>query len=130
MATRLTKHFTLEEFISSETGSLEGIDNRVFDVDIFYNLQYVAYMLEIIRKRYGRPIRISSGYRCPELNKLVGGSVKSHHLQGLAVDIDQGSKSENGDLFSVISSLKNILPINELINENNLDWIHLSFYKL
>ena len=130
MATRLTSHFTLEELTRSDVAERNKLDNLSLGELYIDNLRYLAIMLEIIRSKYNMPIRISSGFRCLALNSLVGGSRYSNHLIGLAVDINQGSKVANAELFGFISSLRNVLPINELINENDFDWIHLSFYKL
>lgn len=90
----------------------------------------MAYMLELIRKYYSLPIRITSGYRCPELNQLVGGSPNSAHMEGLAVDIDNG-KEENARLYYLLLAFKSLgFPIKTVINENDFSWIHVTFNKL
>ena len=133
MATQITKHFALHEFCESDVANRNGIfnyPNKDYVGEItFGNIRQVAYMLEIIRKQFGHPIRITSGYRCAELNKLVGGAKKSKHLVGLAVDINCG-KMLNKKLYRIIENLKDVLPVDELINEQDYSWIHVSFNQL
>jgi hypothetical protein len=78
-----------------------------------------------LRTVYGKPIRVNSGYRCPKLNKAVGGSATSQHVLGQAADITGGNKSENKILFDLIKSLK--LPFDQLIWENGGTWVHVSY---
>lgn len=121
----MTEHFKLNEFIKSSTAKRLKISNIPTDLHLI-NLNYIAEYLEEIREKYGKPMIIASGYRSKELNKIVGGSKTSYHLLGLAVDIDNG-KEENKILFELILNNINELPIDELINEYNYDWIHISF---
>lgn len=121
----MTEHFKLHELIKSSTAKRLNINNMPTDMHLI-NLNYIAEYLEDIRVKYDKPIYISSGYRCKELNKLVGGSKTSYHLLGLAVDIDNG-KEENKILFELILNNINDYPIDELINEYDYDWIHVSF---
>lgn len=82
---QLTEHFCLTELTSSVTGTRLGIDNTP-PVWAIENLRYLARVLETIRRHFGRPVRVSSGYRCPDLNLAVGGSPTSAHRYGLAAD--------------------------------------------
>ena len=126
---QITKHFSIDEFIVSSTAIKNHIDNAP-TADIIDNIYYVAYMLELIRKYYTLPIHITSGYRCRELNQLVGGSPSSAHIQGLAVDIDNG-KEENLRLYYLLLAFKSLgFPIKTVINENDFSWIHITFNKL
>ena len=72
-------------------------------------------------------IIVSSGYRCPELNKAVGGARTSQHTLGQAADIHtkSNSKESNKQLFELIKQLK--LPFDQLINEYNYSWVHVSY---
>jgi hypothetical protein len=79
---------------------------------------------EPLRKWYGKPIRINSFYRSPELNKAVGGSTTSQHCKGEAIDISAGSKEENKNLFYWV---KANLVFDQLINEYDFTWVHISF---
>lgn len=81
----LTPHFTLDELTSSDTAVRRGIDNRA-DTPILRNLVRLAEKLEEVRALVDRPLSVSSGYRCPDLNRWVGGSATSAHVLGLAAD--------------------------------------------
>lgn len=80
------KYFTLSEFIHSATANRLGIDN-IPTFDVVDNLNRLADYLDGIRAKVDKPILVSSGYRCPMLNKAVGGAANSQHLKGLAADI-------------------------------------------
>lgn len=84
---QLSQHFTLEELIFSQTASRLGIDNTP-SASVVGNLTVLASTLEGIRTLVGKPVKVSSGYRCPALNKATGGALKSAHLEGLAADIN------------------------------------------
>src|SRR5262245_51571949 len=84
--TQLTSHFTLEEYLHSDTAEAEGIDNTP-DFEIVSRLTTLALVMEKVRALFGGlPIYISSGYRCPELNEAVGGAAESAHKYGCAND--------------------------------------------
>ena len=123
----LSKHFTLDEFIRSATAVRKNIDNAP-DEKIISNIQaLVDNILEPLRVHYGRPIIITSGYRCPKLNAAVGGASSSQHRTGEAADIRSVSdkREDNKELFYMIRTLN--LPFDQLINEYNYDWIHVSY---
>ena len=80
------KYFKLCEFINSPTADRLHIDNLP-SFEIVDNLNMLAYYLDGIREKLGEPICISSGYRCSDLNKAVGGVANSQHLYGLAADL-------------------------------------------
>lgn len=82
---QLSTHFALEEFLTSDTAALHGIDNTP-NSNALVNLKILANTLELVRELLGHPITITSGYRCAELNALVGGQKMSAHLDGMAVD--------------------------------------------
>lgn len=73
------KYFTLAELCNSSVASHLGIDNTPTDPVVLANLEYIMDQLDIIREGYGKPIIINSGYRCPALNKAVGGVADSYH---------------------------------------------------
>jgi hypothetical protein len=82
----LTEHFTLAELTRSETAARLGLDNAPPEA-IVANLRYLARVLETVRAGLGhRPIRVTSGYRSPEVNRACGGSATSAHPFGLAAD--------------------------------------------
>lgn len=82
----LSSHFTLEELIASSTADRHGIDNYPGESELA-NLHKLANKLEEIRVVVGYPIIITSAFRCSKLNKLIGSTPKSDHLNGLAADI-------------------------------------------
>ena len=83
----LTKHFTLEEFTRSSNAKARGIDNTVPDKLIPAIRNLCETVLEPLREQAKEPVEISSGYRCPELNRVVGGKNTSQHMKGEACDI-------------------------------------------
>ena len=120
-------YFTLEELCRSDTATLQGIDNTPGE-GIKANLALlVAYVLDPLREAYGKPIRVTSGYRCPQLNKAVGGSPTSDHMQGRAADITgtPATREENRRLLALVQSLG--LPFDQLINEQDGQWVHVSY---
>ena len=128
MNTPVTMHFTIEEMYASDTAKRLGIDNKP-TTQKFINLVYLAaYVLEPLRVAMGKPIKISSGYRCEKLNKAVGGVYNSQHLKGQAADIDiQGDMAFGRKIFDYI---KDHLPFDQLIWEHNAKgsyWVHVSY---
>jgi hypothetical protein len=128
MNTPVTMHFTIEEMYASEKAKSLGIDNKP-STQKMINLVYLcAFVLEPLRVAMGRPIKISSGYRCEKLNKEVGGVYNSQHLKGQAADIDiQGDMEFGRKIFEYI---KNHLPFDQLIWEHTASgtyWVHVSF---
>lgn len=115
------KYFTIEELTKSKTATNLKIDNTPSD-EIVDNLNKLITLLDAIRELYEKPIYVNSGYRCKELNKLVGGVNTSYHLKGLAVDITVGNSKSNKELFNLI---KDNFEFDKLINEYNYSWIHL-----
>ena len=124
---QLTKNFKLSEFTDSDTATAKGIDNTPTDEHL-ENIKFVAEQLQLIRNTYKQPINISSGYRCEELNTAVNGSKTSQHMQGLAVDINQGSRTKNHNLFLIVKRMMKVgLKVHQLIDEKNFNWIHIGF---
>lgn len=121
------KYFTIAELVKSDTANKKKINNTPTK-EIENNLnQLITNILDPLRESWGNPIIVSSGYRCQELNKAVGGAKTSQHTLGQAADIHTKSntKEENKKLFDLIKSLK--LPFDQLINEYNYKWVHVSY---
>lgn len=119
------KYFTITELCKSNTAVQKGIDNTP-NQQIIDNLkQLVLKILDPLREAYGKPIIVNSGYRSLELNKAINGAKSSQHLKGQAADITGKSKKNNKKLFELIQSLQ--LPYDQLIDEQNFSWIHVSF---
>lgn len=118
------KYFTLKELTRSATAEAKGIDNAPTP-EVEKNLTLlVDNVLDKLREIYGKPITVNSGYRCPELNKAVGGSKTSDHVKGFAADITGGSKEENERLFYLI---KYNFNFKQLIDEKDFSWVHVSY---
>ena len=118
------KYFSFQEFERSETAYKHGIDNTAPE-SARKNIAALAdKVLDPLREAWGKPITVTSGYRSPQLNKIVGGSATSHHMRGMAADITTGNKVENRKLFQLIMDLK--LPFPQLIDEKNFSWVHVS----
>lgn len=123
----ISKNFKLSEFIESETAKKKGIDNLPSE-EIVENIKFlVINLLQPIRDRISHPFHINSGYRCKKLNKAVGGSDTSAHLQGLAADVDLGSRQLNRILWEEIA--RGDFNFDQVINEYNFKWIHIGIKK-
>jgi zinc D-Ala-D-Ala carboxypeptidase len=124
---KISEHISLSEAIDSPTAKRLKIDNTP-SASILSNMQLVAITcFEPLRKWYGKPIKINSFYRCPQLNTAVGGSPTSQHAKGQAIDISAGSKEENEKLFNW---LKDNVVFDQLINEYDFTWVHVSYTSL
>ena len=120
----ISKHITFKEATFSATAQRLGIKNEP-TIDHLKSMITVAEKcFEPLREWYGKPLRINSFYRGKELNKAVKGSVTSQHCKGEAIDIDAGSIAENKKIHDWI---KNNLEFDQLINEYNYSWVHVSF---
>jgi zinc D-Ala-D-Ala carboxypeptidase len=123
----ITEHFSMKELTHSQTAIKNGIPNIPKDPQVVANLTTLCEkVLEPLREGMGCPIKISSGYRSPELNKLIGGAKASQHNVGEAVDIDLDDK--NADLFAyIVNNLDFDQIIWEFGNDKNPDWVHVSY---
>lgn len=121
------KFFTLRELTKSDTAIRHKIANIPSREEENNLVALVDNILDPLREAYGKPIIVTSGYRCEELNRLVGGSKSSQHRAGMAVDIRtvQDTVEENKKLYDLVLELK--LPFDQLINEHNYDWVHVSY---
>lgn len=124
------KYFTIEELTHSATATAKKIDNTPGLQEEANLKALVEYILDPLREKYGKPIVVTSGYRCPELNVLLKGSKTSDHKNGKAADISGGSRNENKKLFDLIQELD--LPFDQLIFEKGdrkegPDWVHVSY---
>lgn len=117
------KYFTIAELCKSDTADRRGIANRL-PKEYLPNVQgLIDRVLDPLRECYGKPIYVNSGYRCPELNKVVGGVENSYHVSGCAADIDARSYEENKKLFEYI---RENLPFTEVGWEGGGRWIHVA----
>lgn len=113
-------YFTIKELTYSKTAINRGIVNTP-DKDVEANLLRLIEFLNPLREAWGKPIVVNSGYRCKELNRIVGGVATSAHLTGNAVDI----RIQPGLKKFLIDYLKD-KKFDQCIDENN--WIHLGLF--
>lgn len=129
------KYFSIKELCASDTATRLRIDNTPSSA-VKHNLtKLVDAVLDPLREYYGKPITISSGYRCPALNAAVGGVSTSQHKTGQAVDIQIVNKdgsintAANKELYNIIVQRR--LPFDQVILEkgtkDNPIWIHVSY---
>ena len=119
----LSPHFSLAELTASETAARKGIDNTPPE-PVRAALQRTALGLEAVRSLLGAPIIISSGYRSPALNKLVGGQRNSQHLTGEAADfIAPGFGPPAAIVARIVASA---VDYDQVIVEYGR-WVHISF---
>lgn len=122
---KLSEHLDLSEVTRSESAKRNGISNMPTKEHIANFMLLAEKIFEPIREHFGVPIRISSGYRSKELNEKIGGSSTSQHSSGEALDIDMdGTSISNKQIFDYI---KDNLEFDQLINEFNYSWVHVSY---
>jgi hypothetical protein len=126
---KVSEHITYKEATRSVTALRLGIENMPNDYEL-QNMELVAEkVFEPLRKAVNGPIKINSFFRCEELNKAIGGSSKSQHCQGRAIDID--------DVYGYVSNsymyyyIKDNLDFDQLIwefgTDTEPDWVHVSY---
>ena len=119
----MRNYFTNNELIDSATAKRLGIKNEPTKAQWINLFAIRDNVLNPLREKFGKPIRITSGYRSPELNKAVGGKPTSQHTKGEAVDITAVNKADNKELFELCKTL----DFDQLIDESNFTWIHISY---
>lgn len=126
---KLTEHITYAEGCHSYTAKKLGIPNIPNEYEMWNMVILATEVFEPLRKWVGGPIKINSFYRSRELNQAVGGSSRSMHCEGRAIDIDDvyGHKT-NAEMFDYIHMY---LDYDQLIwefgDDNNPDWVHVSY---
>ena len=122
--TRLSAHFSLDEFTTSQTAARRSIDNTP-SPDVMQALKNTAQGLEAVRVRLGcAPIIVTSGYRSPRLNRAIGGSKNSQHMTGQAADFIAPAF---GNPSEVVAALRDSgIEYDQLILEFGR-WVHISF---
>ena len=121
----LSKHVTLAEFENSPTATTHGINNKMNELQIASAKLLCENVFEPLRLYLNIPIRISSGFRSVQLNKMIKGSLTSQHTKGEAMDIKIDAK---GFYF-----IKDKLEFDQLIwefgNDEQPSWVHVSYKK-
>tara|TARA_R110001583_G_scaffold158538_1_gene310467 strand:- start:1 stop:456 length:456 start_codon:yes stop_codon:yes gene_type:complete len=125
----ISKHISYKEGVYSTTAMRRGIDNNPND-DQLSNMELIAEeVFEPLRSWVGGPIKINSFFRSPELNKAIGGSSKSQHCQGQAIDLDDTfGRATNAEMYHFIKEHLNFdQMIWEFGDDDNPNWVHVSF---
>ena len=123
---KLTKNFSLEEMYRSDTARRCGIDNKPQTEEVVVNLRALCTeVLQPLRDHLGKPVVVSSGYRCKDLNKKVGGVENSQHLKGEAADSKVRDREE---LVDVMRYIMDETDFDQLIREKSgsTEWVHVS----
>ena len=129
-----SKFFSLNELTRSETALRQGIKNKPTKAQEVQLKELCKYVLDPIREHFGRPIKVTSGYRSPKLNEVIGGSSKSQHMAkngDSAVDFKLLGNNDNlPNIFKWITEESN-LPFDQCISEFLPDgWIHISYVSV
>jgi hypothetical protein len=128
---KLSEHLNLSEVTRSETAKRRGISNEPTAEHLENFKKLAENIFEPIRKHFGKPIHLSSGYRSKALNTAIGGSLSSQHCKGEAIDIDMDGSSNGVTNRMVFDYIKANLNFDQLIWEfgtkDNPDWVHVSF---
>jgi len=125
----ISKHISLHEGVYSRTATRRDIKNNP-NVEQMENMTSIAEeVFEPLRAWVGGPIKINSFFRSPELNKAIGGSGKSQHCHGQAIDLDDTfGRATNAEMFEFI---KKHLDFDQMIwefgDKENPDWVHVSY---
>lgn len=120
----LTMHFTLEEMIHSDYAENHDISNSPSKIIIDNLIMLCVLILEPLRTALDKPIIINSGFRCKELNKAVGGVPNSHHLQGLAADINFSSEAELKKMLYILKDNTH-LDLALIERSKSSKWLHV-----
>ena len=119
-------YFTIKELSKSSTAENLGIDNTP-PPEIRAKLNILISALDKIREQYGKPIIVTSGYRCPELNKAVGGVNSSQHVKGEAADLVGRNDNETRKIFETAKALGNFDQLLYEKNSKGSIWVHISY---
>ena len=128
---KLSEHLDLAEVVKSDSAKRKGLSNMPTPEHIENFKKLAVNVFEPIRKHFGVPIHISSGYRSKELNTLIGGSLTSQHCSGEAIDIDMDGSANGVTNKMVFDFIKDNLNFDQLISEFGTkdapDWVHVSW---
>ena len=126
----LSEYFTWTEVWHSETAERHGIDNTP-PAHLLPAIERTARKLDRVRRLLGRPVLVSSWYRSPALNRLIGSRDTSQHLLGVAVDVRSPGYGSPRTVWEFLRALRRDLDIDQLILEfphrPSGGWVHLSF---
>ena len=125
----ISEHISYKEGVDSRTATRLGINNEPNDEQMDNMCLIAQEVFEPLRMWVGGPIKINSFFRSPKLNKTIGGSTKSQHCHGQAIDLDDTfGRATNAEMFDFI---KEHLDFDQMIwefgDEDNPDWVHVSY---
>ena len=139
------KYFTISEMLKSDTALKMRIWNGATKEHEENLRALIENVLDPLRERYGHPIYVSSGYRCPKLNNAVNGALNSQHMRGEAADIYARGAGDGGSLSAMTASGDENLKLAQMIakagnfdqmileevgpNDLNPRWIHVSYKR-
>ena len=126
---KLSDHVSYKEGVYSITALRLGLKNDPSDAHLENMKLICEKVFEPLRVHVGGPIKINSFYRGPELNKAIGGSAKSQHCHGQAMDIDDTyGNASNAEMYQWIkANLDYDQMIWEFGTNENPDWVHVSY---
>jgi len=128
---KLSEHLDLAEVTRSDSAKRKGISNEPTAEHLENFKKLAENIFEPIRKHFGVPIHISSGYRSKALNTAIGGSLTSQHCTGEAIDIDMDGSANGVTNKMVFEYIKANLNFDQMIWEfgtkDNPDWVHVSY---
>lgn len=122
----LSEHVTIEEFCYSPTAIKKGIRNTMSLSETKKAIDLCVNVFEPIRKHVGKAVEMTSGFRCKQLNKLIGGASGSQHEKAEAFDL----KLTDRELFDwIIKNVEFDQAIYEFGNDTHANWFHISYRK-
>ncbi len=124
---KLSEHLDLSEVTRSDMAKRLGVSNMPTPEHLENFKKLAENIFEPIRKHFGVPIFVSSGYRSKELNKAIGGATSSQHLLGQALDLDMDGTKNGVTNKMVFDYIKENLNFDQLINEFDYSWVHVSY---
>jgi len=125
----ISAHISYKEAVYSRTATRLDINNDPDDMEVYRMSLIAEEVFEPLRAWVGGPIKINSFFRSPELNKAIGGSTKSQHCHGQAIDLDDTyGRATNAEMYDFI---KEHLDFDQMIwefgDDDNPDWVHVSY---
>ena len=127
---KLSDNFSLHEFTRSQTATRYNIDNTPSDKQIFNLRNLCVNVLQPVRDYFMKPMIVSSGFRCAELNLKIGGSITSQHVQGQAADIEVlevGNLELSDWIHENLSYDQLILEFHKPEEDPHSGWVHVSY---
>lgn len=123
------KYFTLKEFERSETAERLKIDNSIPNELVPGAIEFAETILDPLREAWGGPLKITSMYRCPALNKAIGGATNSAHKYALAADIKPADGRTQAEFNQFARSFLYHRPYDQIIDEHSgaSSWCHIGF---